>query len=253
MFVWNRSPGKEKRSKRENKNIFVFSFFYIKQLKICWKGQIMEDIKINNEKLNKAIEKNDLPKVPRKIDGSIDLEAITIKIDEKGNRIIEDEILNNYYRELPKGIINKSGTWRTNGTGGKLKILGGNPEADKEIHKKGGEALQATLKQQRSIQETVKIMLAQKATPEEIEAYNLPEGATKQDAMTAAMLARVIEQKDVAAFNSLRDTAGEKPTEKISAEVETITPEDRKQIERILNRTKAQDIVVNGNQEQKTS
>lgn len=198
----------------------------------------MEDKNI--KKLN--IPAANLPEVPRTVDGKIDLEAIVIGEDEKGNKIIPDEILNAYYRELPNGIVNESRTYRTNATGGKLKILGGDPEGDKEIHRKGGEALQATLKQQRTIQETVKIMLAQKATLEEIEEYNLPEGATKQDAMTAAMLARVIEQKDVAAFNSLRDTAGEKPTEKISAEVETITAEDRERIERILNRTKTQDI-----------
>lgn len=195
----------------------------------------MEDNKI--KKLN--IPAADLPEVKRTVDGKIDLEAITIEIDEKNNKIIPDDIFDSYYRELPNGVINQSKTWRT-ASGGKLKILSSD---DIEIQRAGGEALQATLKQRRSIQETVKIMLAQKATAEEIEVYNLPEGATKQDAMTAAMLARAIEQKDVAAFTSLRDTAGEKPTEKIAAEVETITPEDRRQIERILNRDKAQDIV----------
>lgn len=176
----------------------------------------------------------DLPEVPRKEDNSIDLEAITIEIDEKNNKIIPDDIFDSYYRELPNGIINQSKTWRT-ANGGKIKIL---TSEDREIQKAGGEALQATLKQRRSIQETVKIMLAQKATPEEIELYDLPEGATKQDAMTAAMLTRAIEQKDVAAFTSLRDTAGEKPTDKIAAEVETITAEDRERIERILKRDK---------------
>lgn len=195
----------------------------------------MEDIKIDNDKLNKAIG-NDLPEVPRTIEGKIDLEAIAIGKNEKDNYIVPDEIMKAYYKELPNGTVNQSGTF-TAYNKGLLRSL------DNDIRRKGGEALQAELRQRRTIQETVKIMLAQKATPEEIEAYNLPDGATKQDAMTAAMLARVIEQKDVAAFNSLRDTAGEKPTEKIAAEVETITPEDRKQIERILNRTKAQDIV----------
>lgn len=195
----------------------------------------MEDIKIDNDKLNKAIG-NDLPEVPRTIEGKIDLEAIAIGKNEKDNYIVPDEIMKAYYKELPNGTVNQSGTY-TAYNKGLLRSL------DNDIRRKGGEALQAELRQRRTIQETVKIMLAQKATPEEIEAYNLPEGATKQDAMTAAMFARVIEQKDVAAFNSLRDTAGEKPTEKISAEVETITPEDRKQIERILNRTRTQDIV----------
>ncbi len=174
----------------------------------------------------------DLPEVKRTVDGKIDLEAISTGKNEKGNYIVPDEILKAYYKELPNGTTNESNNaWSYNG--GLLN------KADKEIQIAGGKALQAKLEQRRTIQETVKIMLAQKATPEEIEEYNLPEGATKQDAMTAAMLARVIEQKDVAAFNSLRDTAGEKPTEKIAAEVETITAEDRERIERILKRDKA--------------
>jgi hypothetical protein len=81
-------------------------------------------------------------------------------------------------------------------------------------------------------------MLRKKASIEEIEQLGLEAGATKQDALIAAMLIRAIEQKDVQAGAFIRDTAGEKPTDKIAAEVETITPEDRRQIERILNRDK---------------
>ena len=187
----------------------------------------MEDNKL--KKLN--IPACELPEVPRTVDGKIDLEAIAVGKNEKGNYIVPDEILKAYYKELPNGTTNESNNaWSYNG--GLLN------KADREVQRAGGIALQAKLEQRRTIQETVKYMLAQKATPEEIEAYNLPEGATKQDAMTAAMLARAIEQKDVAAFTSLRDTAGEKPTDKIAAEVETITAEDRERIERILNRDK---------------
>ncbi|WP_173431996.1 hypothetical protein [Sharpea azabuensis] len=240
MFVWNRSPGKEKRSKRENKNIFVFSFFYIKQLKICWKGPIMEDIKINNDKLNEAIKRNDLPEVPRTIEGKIDLEAIAIGKNEKDNYIVPDEILKAYYKELPNGTTNETrSAWSYNG--GLLN------KADKEVQRAGGKALQAKIEQRRTIQETVKYMLAQAAKIEDIEQYGLEAGATKQDALVAAMLMKAIERGDVQAGAFIRDTAGEKPTEKIAAEVETITPEDRKQIERILNRTKTQDVVVDGN------
>ena len=48
-----------------------------------------DNIKLDNDKLNKSLEvKKDLPEVPRTEAGVIDLEAITIEIDEKGNRII---------------------------------------------------------------------------------------------------------------------------------------------------------------------
>ena len=219
--------------------------FYYKQIFFVGSKEDhhMEEIKLDKNKLNKSIDQAaNLPEVPRTIEGKIDLEAIAIGKNEKENFIVPDEILKAYYKELPNGTVNQSGTF-TAYNKGLLRSL------DNDIRRKGGEALQAELKQRRTIQETVKIMLAQKATPEELEAYNLPAGATKQDAMTAAMLARVIEQKDVAAFNSLRDTAGEKPTDRISAEVETITAEDRAHIERILNRTKAQDIVSGPDQE----
>ena len=207
----------------------------------------MEDIKINNDKLNEAIKRNDLPEVPRKIDGTIDLEAIAIGKNEKGFYIIPDEIFNSYYKELPAGTINQSKTKRATATGGFIGIFGNDPEADLLKQRKGREAQAAAYRQRRKLSETIDIFLKKKATVEEIEQLGLEDGATKQDALIAAMFTRAIEQKDVQAFNSLRDTAGEKPTEKIAAEVETITPEDRKQIERILNRTKTQDIVSDGN------
>ena len=206
----------------------------------------MEEIKLDTNKLNKVIDQAaKLPEVPRSADGKIEIDKILLTVSEQdaGKKIIPDEIFNAYYKELPPGIINESKTKRTTATGGYIGIFGSDPEADREKQIKGGQALQAAIRQRRKLSETIDVFLKKKATPEEIEQLGLEDGATKQDALIAAMMARAIEQKDVQAFNSLRDTAGEKPTEKIAAEVETITPEDRKQIERILNRTKAQDIV----------
>lgn len=193
----------------------------------------MEDIKIDMEKLNKT-----LPEIPRKEDGTIDIDAITLETDEKGNRIIEDDIFDNYYKELPNKVINKSKTWRTS-NGGKIKILNSN---DIQIQRAGGYALQATLKQRRTFKDVIECMLAQKANKNAIEDLELGEDATNLDMIIASAL-RQAERGNTKAYEFLRDTIGEKPTEKISAEVETITAEDRAQIERILNRTKAQDIV----------
>ena len=197
----------------------------------------MEDIKIDMEKLNKT-----LPEIPRKEDGAIDIDAITLETDEKGNRIIEDDIFDNYYKELPNKIINKSKTWRTS-NGGKIKILNSN---DIQIQRAGGYALQATLKQRRTFKDVIECMLAQKANKNAIEDLELGEDATNLDMIIASAL-RQAERGNTKAYEFLRDTIGEKPTEKISAEVETITPEDRAQIERILNRDKTQDIVEDAN------
>ena len=192
----------------------------------------MEDNKL--KKLN--IPACDLPEVPRKEDNTIDLEAITIEIDEKGNRIIPDEIFNAYYQELPDKVINQSKSWRT-AKGGKLKILGGDPEGDKAIHEAGGKALQATFEQRRSIKEILE-QLSRKAA--DIERLGLEEGTTTLEAANYAAIQRAI-RGDIKALEYIRDTLGEKPVDKIAAEVETITAEDRERIERILNRDKTTD------------
>lgn len=187
----------------------------------------MEDNKL--KKLN--IPAADLPEVPRTEDGKIDLEAISTGKNEKGNYIVPDEILKAYYKELPNGTINQSGTFQA-WNKGLLQAL------NDDIRRKGGEALQAELKQRRKLSETIDTFLRKKASIEEIEQLGLEEGATKQDALIASMLMKAIERGDVQAGAFIRDTAGEKPTEKIAAEVETITAEDRERIERILNRDK---------------
>lgn len=191
----------------------------------------MEEIKkINIDKIN-------APEVPRKPTGEIDIEQIATGKTEKGFYIVPDEILKAYYPELPNGTTNESGSY-TAWNKGLLKAL------NEEIRRKGAEALNAERAQRRRMSETLDILLRKKATEEEIEQLGLEEGATKQDALMAAMLLKAIERGDVQASAFIRDTAGEKPTDRISAEVETITAEDREHIQRILNRTKTQDIDI---------
>ena len=78
-------------------------------------------------------------------------------------------------------------------------------------------------------------MLRQKAKKSVIEDLELTEDATNLDMIIASALKQA-SRGNTKAYEFLRDTIGEKPTEKISAEVETITAEDRERIERILNR-----------------
>ena len=180
-----------------------------------------------------------LPEVPRREDGTIDLEAITIEIDEKGNRIIPDALFDAYYRELPQKVINQSKSWRSTSSGGKIKILGSDP-ADSYIHRIGAEASNATQAQRRSYRESVEFWNSKKVPKFMIEAtegrYEIPEGMSMQDAQVLAQQYKAIVREDTGAAQFLRDTAGEKPTDKIAAEVETITAEDRERIERILHR-----------------
>lgn len=193
---------------------------------------MMEDKTI--KKLN--IDPANLPEVKRTVDGKIDLEAVAVGKNEKNFYIVPDEIFNAYYRELPAGTINQSKTKRATATGGFIGIFGGDPEEDLEKQRKGREAQAAAYRQRRKLSETIDIFLKKKASIEEIEQLGLEEGATKQDALIASMLMKAIERGDVQAGAFIRDTAGEKPTEKIAAEVETITAEDRERIEKILKR-----------------
>lgn len=190
----------------------------------------MEDIKIDMEKLNKT-----LPEIPRKEDGTIDIEEISIGKNDKGNYIVNDEILETYYKELPNGTTNPSNDKWVYSKG----IL---RQATKEVQRMGAEALNAKVAQRKSFSEAIDSILNKKASKDAIEDLNLKEDATNLDMIIASAL-RQASRGNAKAWEFLRDTVGEKPTEKISAEVETITPEDRAQIERILNRTKTQDIV----------
>ena len=192
----------------------------------------MEDKTI--KKLN--IEPANLPEVKRTATGEIDLEAIATGKTEKEKYIVPDEILKAYYKELPDGTTNESGTFQA-WNKGLLQTL------NDDIRRKGAEALNAERAQRRKLSETIDIFQKKKASIEEVEQLGLEDGATKQDALIASMLMKAIERGDVQAGAFIRDTAGEKPTEKIAAEVETITAEDRERIERILKRDKTQDIV----------
>ena len=187
----------------------------------------MEDLK--SIKLN--IESADLPRLN---DGSLDLEAISTGKNEKGFYIVPDEIMDKYYKELPAGTVNQSGTWRAS-CNGKLKILGGNPEEDRAIHIAGGKALQATLEQRRSIKEILEDLSRRTVTPEEAEQYNIKEGTTLLEAANLAQIRRAM-RGDTKAAEYIRDTLGEKPADKISAEVTALTPEDKEMLERVQRR-----------------
>ena len=189
----------------------------------------MEDKTI--KKLN--ISAADLPEVPRKEDGTIDLDKIVIGKDEKDRLIVPDEIFDNYYKELPDGTTNQSKTFKAY-NGGKIKTL---TSEDARIQRMGALASNAKQAQRRSYAEAIDDLLRKKASKSAIEEYELEPNATNLDMVLAAAL-RQAERGNIKATEFLRDTVGEKPVDKIAAEVETITAEDRERIERILNRDK---------------
>lgn len=192
----------------------------------------MEDKSI--QKLN--IVAADLPEVPRTEDGKIDIEKIAIGKDAKGY-IIPDNIFDSYLKELPPGTTNESQSFRAY-NGGKLARLENDPEEASKRGKVGGPASQDTQQTRRSIREILEELSKRTVTAEEAEEYSMEEGTSLLEAANLAQIRRAM-RGDTKAAEYIRDTLGEKPVDKIAAEVETITPEDRQRIERILNRDKA--------------
>jgi hypothetical protein len=153
--------------------------------------------------------------------------------DEKGNAILPDDVFEKYGKQLPDGTKSESG--RIAYHGGFLKTLGNNPERDHEIRVKGGQALQAKLKERRTFAETIEIMLRKKASKEAIETLGLDEDATTQDAVIAAML-KASGEGDTKAAVFIRDTVGEKPVDKKEIDAQIMTENDRKLLEKVSKR-----------------
>ena len=104
----------------------------------------MEDIKIDESKLNID---NSLPNVPRLPDGKIDLDAVSLGKNEKGDYIVSDEVFNAYYKELPVGTRNQNQSAWTTKNGGIFKM----PTED--IRRKGADSLNARLAERKTNKE----------------------------------------------------------------------------------------------------
>lgn len=197
--------------------------------------------KLNNPEslpeISQEIKPEDLPRRP---DGKIDIEKISLGKSKRNNDIVPDDLFDKYYRELPDKVENASGSWRTVKTGGKIKILGGDPENDKKIQKAGAETLNATKAQQRTFKEVITQMLAEPARNEDIERLGLKPGATQLDTIIAGQLQQANKGNSKAA-EFLRDTVGEKPTEKLDASITALTPEDKELLQNVENRLKNDD------------
>ena len=188
----------------------------------------MEDIK-NTSKLNNVPE--DLPELPRDPEGKIEIDKISLGTDDKNRHIVADDIFDNYYKELPEGTRNKSGTFFTY-KGGKLRTLGSNPDKDIEIQRSGANTLNANLAQRKTNKEVIDIIFRSKAPKEAIERLGLPENATMIEAINSSMFQEAL-KGNTKAYELLRDTAGEKPTEKIDASLSAMTEDQKKILEDI--------------------
>lgn len=83
-------------------------------------------------------------------------------------------------------------------------------ERQREIQSLGGKAPQLKKKQKKLLKDTIN---------EFLEAVNPQTGNTFQIDLVNAMMQKAINDGDVSAFNSLRDTSGQKPKEEVQAVV----------------------------------
>lgn len=168
----------------------------------------------------------ELPMLPN---GKIDAAALSGgRVDGKGRYILDRELIEKHYRLLPDGCISEDREVWTS-CGGLLHMV------TNEARKKGGETLQATLKQRRTFKETIDIMLKSQANDRELAEVGLEKGATNLEVLIAAAMKQA-GRGNVKAMDFLRDTAGEKPVEQLNADISGLSEEDKQMIENIRRR-----------------
>ena len=145
--------------------------------------------------------------------------------DTKGRKVVPDSFFEVNYKNLPNNVVNESGTFRSYNSG-KLGILGGDPEKDKEIWKKGAEALNAAHARRRSMAEDLEIMLQK---------VDKSSGLTEQEKGLAAML-EAMQAGNVKAGEFVRNTVGEQPINKQEISADIMTEADRALMKNCIER-----------------
>ena len=193
-----------------------------------------EAVKVNRdpEEVNGSVRPEEVKRseeLPRLENGMIDVEAVSGgRKDDKGRYILPREVIEQNYKSLPDGCISEDGgIWTANG--GILHM------PDREVRRKGGKALQSTLRQRRTFREAIDLMLREKASKQNIAELRLEKDATNLDVIIAAALKQSA-HGNVKAMDFLRDTVGEKPVEQLSAEITGLSAEDKQMLENIQNR-----------------
>ena len=155
--------------------------------------------------------------------------------DKKNRLVVPDEIMEKHYKELPNGTRSEDGRQAYNGG-----LLTGFEAMDAEqadnIRRKGQAAQAAAYRQRQSIAQTIDDMLKSAASSEDCERLGLKNGATKQDALVAAMFKEALQKGTVRAADFLRDTVGEQPVNRQQIEADIMTQADKALMERIEKR-----------------
>ena len=141
--------------------------------------------------------------------------------NEKGQPVIPDDVFLENAKNLPNGTRSESGLYAKGG--GYLSPSAKGSEKAKEIASKGGKAVQEINAKRRAIAETIDIFL--KKTDEN--------GVTMQEKIVEALGLKAMDGC-VGAFEALRDTVGEKPTDQLNLDV--MTDKDREVLKNLTER-----------------
>ena len=146
---------------------------------------------------------------------------------------IPDEIMEEYYKELPEGTYNESGN-RAAYKGGMINRMDNSPEAT-EARRRGAQVTNSKLAERRTFAETIEYMLRKRAPAEDIERYGLENGASNQDVIMAAMMGQA-KKGNVKAGTFLRDTIGQQPVAKQEITADIMTDADRELLAKVTAR-----------------
>jgi len=117
-------------------------------------------------------------------------------------------------------------------------------ERQREISRKGGEAVQKVLKAKKTMREVTEEFLNKTISQEKArrliggDVGELLEGdaITVNELLTARMVKAVVDEGNVRATEYLRDTSGNKPTERKEVTANIMTESDKALLEKVSNR-----------------
>jgi len=141
--------------------------------------------------------------------------------NEKGRPVISDEDFLDNYRELPNGVQSVGG--KLSSSTGYVKLLQPGSQRTREIAKCGGDKAAETYARRKTFAESFTVFLNVKDE----------NGESMQDKIVKAMAGKAMEGC-VGAYEAIRDTVGEKPSDQVSLDI--MSDADRELIENLKKR-----------------
>lgn len=141
--------------------------------------------------------------------------------DEKGRPVIADDVFMSHLKYLPNGIVSDAG--KISNSKGYLMFGKKGDKQTLENCRKGGQATAEMWERRRTFREAIEALL-----DTEVEA-----GVTYREAIVKALCDKALEGS-VHAFEVIRDTVGEKPSENLNVDI--MTDADRLLMQKISAR-----------------